>query len=86
MKSWDDEWLKGKAGAWLASALMAAVAVAALLLCGCSTYTVVPADRQMVPVRATGGGLYVEEPSGACTGWYVPKSTMLDIVNDLNGI
>lgn len=70
----------------LCAIVCAFVVSTAMLFSGCSSYTVVPADRQMVPVRAAGEGVYVDEPSGACTGWYVPKATMLEIVNDLNGI
>lgn len=84
MKSWDDEWLKGKAGAWLASALMAAVAVTALLLCGCSNYTVVSADRRLVPVRhapEVSADVYYRTGKDA-TGWYVPDALMLELLEE----
>lgn len=84
MKSWDDEWLKGKAGAWLASALMAAVAVTALLLCGCSTYTVVSADRRLVPVRhapEVSADVYYRTEGKDATGWYVPDAVMLELMD-----
>lgn len=80
MKSWDDEWLKGKAGAWLASALMAVVAVTVLLLCGCNTYTVVPADYHAVPVRQTGEDAYERAVEDA-TGWYVPDALMMELLD-----
>lgn len=81
-----DDWLSAVWTSILFVIVGAFVVSAAMLFCGCSSYTVVPADRQMVPVRAAGDGVYVDEPGGACTGWYVPKATMLEIVNDLNGI
>lgn len=84
MKSWDDEWLKGKAGAWLASALMAAVAVSVLLLCGCSTYTVVAADRRLVPVRhapEVSDEAYLRTEGKEATGWYVPDAAMLELMD-----
>lgn len=80
MKSWEAEWLKGKAGAWLASALMPAVAVAVLRLCGCHTYTVVPADYHAVPVRQTGEHTYEHAVEDA-TGWYIPDSLMLELLD-----
>lgn len=52
---------------------------------GCSSYTVVAADRRMVPVRDVGEGNYTYEPTDACTGWYVPNATMLSITDKLNG-
>ena len=62
---------------WLTALLFAAVAGTVLALCGCGGgVTVGPAARVMVPVRqmpedGDGGHrrLYIEEPSGACTGW-----------------
>ncbi len=64
------------------------LALAALV--GCAAPATIPADRVMVPVRhlaedhdAGQRRLYIEEPTAACTGWYVPKATMIDITNQL---
>lgn len=64
------------------------LALAALV--GCAAPATIPADRVMVPVRLLGERhddgqrrLYLEEPSAACDGWYVPKATMIEITNRL---
>ncbi len=52
------------------------------LLCGCSAYTVVPADREMVPVRRApevSPDVYLRTREGA-TGWYVPDAVMLELL------
>lgn len=67
----------------------ALAALGGLLACltytGCHTYTVVPADREVVPVRqsvsdeASRRRTYVEDEAGA-TGWYVPDAVMLELL------
>ena len=78
MNDWDDE-----KSTWLTSALMFVVAVIVLLLCGCRTYTVVPADREVVPVYQNGTldnrKTYIEDEERA-TGWYVPDAIMLELL------
>ena len=71
-------------GCALAAALILAAALAALALCGCTTYTVLPADREVVPVAPQdpdpqGRRVYVEMEDGA-TGWFVPDSVMLELL------
>lgn len=67
-------------------AIAVALAVAAFLLFGCSTYTVIPADREVVPIRATVPDAaanrrnYVEDADKA-TGWYVPDAVMLELLD-----
>lgn len=71
-------------GLVLAAAVVAAIV--AFLFCGCTAYAVVPADREVVPVRQTvseeAGAerrTYVEAEADA-TGWYVPDSIMLELL------
>ena len=71
-------------GCALAAALILGSALAALALCGCTTYTVLPADREVVPVAPQdpdpqGRRIYVEMEDGA-TGWFVPDSVMLELL------
>lgn len=71
-------------GCALAAALILGAALAALALCGCHTYTVLPADREVVPVAPQdpdpqGRRVYVEMEDGA-TGWFVPDSVMLELL------
>ena len=79
-------------GCALVAALILGAALAALALCGCTTYTVLPADREVVPVaplengeRKTENGtpqgrrVYVEMEDGA-TGWFVPDPIMLELL------
>ena len=71
-------------GCALAVALILGAALAALALCGCTTYTVLPADREVVPVAPQdpdpqGRRVYVEMEDGA-TGWFVPDSAMLELL------
>lgn len=65
-------------------AIAVALAIAAFLLFGCHTYTVVAADREVVPVYQNGTldgrKTYIEDTARA-TGWYVPDATMLDLLN-----
>lgn len=64
-------------------AIAVALAIAAFLLFGCHTYTVVAADREVVPVYQNGTldgrKTYVETESGA-TGWYVPDAVLLGLL------
>lgn len=55
--------------------------LACLTYTGCSTYTVVPADREVVPVKQVQDSprTYVETVDGA-TGWYIPDATLLDLL------
>lgn len=71
--------------AGLALAIVAA-AIVAFLFCGCRTYTVVAADREVVPVRQSVSEegvaerrTYVEADDDA-TGWFVPDSIMLELL------
>lgn len=82
MNDWDD----GKS-TWVTSALMMVMAVIVLLFFGCAPrYTVVAADREVVPVRqsvsddaVTERRTYVEADADA-TGWYVPDAVMLELL------
>lgn len=64
---------------------LALAALGGLLACltytGCHTYTVVPADREAVPVKQTGDNprVYTEATEDA-TGWYVPDAVMLELL------
>lgn len=69
-------------------AIAVALAIAAFLLFGCHTYTVVAADREVVPVKEVTkdtkdheGARRFEEAEADATGWYVPDATMLDLLN-----
>lgn len=71
-------------GCALAAALILGAALAALALCGCTTYTVLPENREVVPVAPQdpdpqGRRIYVEMEDGA-TGWFVPDSVMLELL------
>lgn len=70
-------------GCGLLLGTLVAIAVAAYLLCGCHTYTVVAADREVVPVYQNGTldgrKTYIEDTARA-TGWYVPDATMLELL------
>lgn len=64
----------------------AIVTLAAILGSGCTPrYTVVPADREVIPVRQTVTDeaarrkTYVEDDATA-TGWYVPDAVLLDLL------
>ena len=74
-------------GCGLVLAALVAIAVAAYLLCGCRTYTVVAADREVVPLREVTkdtkdheGTRRFEETEEGATGWYVPDSIMLELL------
>lgn len=73
-------------GCLIAALVAFAVCLAAILGSGCAPrYTVVPADREVVPIRATvpdaaaNRRTYVEDADGA-TGWYVPDAVMLELM------
>lgn len=70
-------------GFWLAAVTMMAMVALALLSSGCRTYTVVAADREVVPVcqngTLDGKKTYVEDDASA-TGWYVPDAVMLELL------
>ena len=68
---------------------LALAALGGLLACltytGCHTYTVLPADREVVPVAPQdpdpqGRHVYVENEGPDATGWYVPDSVMLELL------
>ena len=64
---------------WLAVALIVLVCVM-----GCHTYTVVPADRRMVPVRhapEVSDEVYLRTEGKDATGWYVPDAVMLELLD-----
>lgn len=70
----------GGGGCGCLLAVIAAVAVAlAVAFCGCSTYTVVAADREVVPVAPCEDGRFEVTEEGA-TGWYVPDALMLELL------
>ena len=87
----------GGCGCLIALTLIGAlVCLAAILGSGCTPrYTVIPADREVVPVKALRAGeqrtengeriapagrrIYVEAEEGA-TGWYVPDATMIELL------
>lgn len=67
-------------------AVIVGLAVLAFLVFGCAPRTVViPADREVVPIRQTVTDeaarrkTYVEDDAGA-TGWYVPDAVLLDLL------
>ena len=72
---------------WLTALLFAVLfGLCVLFASGCRTYTVVAADREVVPVRQTVSEegvaekrTYVEAEDDA-TGWYVPDAVMLELL------
>ena len=68
---------------WSAVILIGAlVCLAAIFGSGCTPrYTVIPADREVVPVKQTGDKprVYTEAVDDA-TGWYIPDATLLDLL------
>lgn len=73
-------------GLWFAAVAMAVMTALAILGSGCRSYTVLAADREVVPVRQTAPDAaadrrtYVEADKDA-TGWYVPDSVMLELLD-----
>lgn len=78
---------RDRASTWLTALLFAVLfGICVLFAAGCRTYTVVAADREVVPVKqsnATEGAVtrrtYVEAEADA-TGWYVPDAVMLELL------
>ena len=68
----------GGCGCLLTVIAVVAVALAAAF-CGCRTYTVVAADREVVPVAPCEDGKFEVTEEGA-TGWYVPDAVMLELL------
>ena len=70
---------------WLIAGIGSIVITLAILCSGCTPrYTVIPADREVVPVAPQdpdpqGRRVYVEMEDGA-TGWFVPDSVMLELL------
>lgn len=61
--------------------VIAVVAVAlAVVFCGCSSYTVVAADREVVPLAPCEDGKFEVTEEGS-TGWYVPDAVMLELLD-----
>lgn len=67
--------------------LLLALCALALILTfgtGCSTYTVVSADRRLVPVRhapEVSADVYYRTEGKDATGWYVPDAVMLELMD-----
>lgn len=69
-------------GCGLVLAALVVLAVAAYLLCGCASYTVVPSDREAVPVKQIQSNPNVyQEASSDATGWYLPDAVLLDLLD-----
>ena len=73
-------------GCLLAVIVALATLAAAIFLSGCKSYTVVAADREVIPVRQSNAiegevtrRTYVEAEEDA-TGWYVPDAVMLELL------
>ena len=78
---------RDRASTWLTALLFAVLfGICVLFAAGCRTYTVVAADREVVPVRQSNviegevtRRTYVEAVEDA-TGWYVPDAVMLQLL------
>lgn len=69
-------------GCLIAAIIGFAVCVAVALSSGCAPrYTIIPADREVVPVRQVQNAprTYVEAEADA-TGWYIPDAVMLELL------
>lgn len=78
-----DDWLHDNADALVAGAFVVIMGAMALLMGGCSTYTVVAADRRLVPVRhapEVSDEVYLRTEVKDATGWYVPDAVMLELM------
>lgn len=67
-----------------ALAIAGAILAVVLAVCGCHTYTVVPADRRLVPVRhapEVSDEVYLRTEGKDATGWYVPDAVMLELMD-----
>ena len=79
---------KWNPGDWITLLLFVVLfGICVLFASGCRSYTVVPADREVIPIRQTVSDeataahrTYVED-SAAATGWYVPDATMLELLD-----
>lgn len=69
----------GGCGCLLTVIAVVAVALAAVF-CGCRTYTVVAADREVVPLAPCEDGKFEVTEEGS-TGWYVPDAVMLELLD-----
>ena len=74
-------------GCGLVLAALVALAVAAYLLCGCASYTVVAADREVVPLREVTkdtkdheGTRRFEETEAGAAGGYVPDAVLVGVL------
>lgn len=78
---------KWNPGDWITLLLFVVLfGICVLFAAGCRTYTVVAADREVVPVKQSNAiegevtrRTYVEAVEDA-TGWYVPDAVMLDLL------
>lgn len=71
---------------WLIAGIGSIVITLGVICSGCAPrYAVIPADREVVPIRATvpdaaaNRRTYVED-ADAATGWYVPDAVMLELM------
>lgn len=70
-------------GCLIAVIVAAVVILAAILGSGCTPrYTVIPADRECIPVKQIQEypAVYQETRSDA-TGWYIPDAVLLDLLD-----
>lgn len=78
---------KWNPGDWITLLLFVVLfGICVLFASGCRTYTVVAADREVVPVKQSNAiegevarRTYVEAVEDA-TGWYVPDAVMLELL------
>lgn len=69
-------------GCLIAAIIGFAVCVAVALSSGCTPrYTIIPADRECIPVKQIQAAPAVYQEAGDdATGWYVPDATMLELL------
>lgn len=71
---------KDYASSWLTALLFAVLfGLCVLFAGGCRSYTVVAADREVLPVAPCEDGRFEVTEDGA-TGWYVPDAVMLELL------